>query len=135
MSDSFSIDGLDEVVTAFETAAKQIQPELRKTVYRGAMNVKRAAVAGAPSDRKVPGIRRINVDIATGGARGRSSRSSVVGGDEVRADVEALSPLASIIEFGAPTLPGGRPFMGPALETEREPLPRAVDAVVAKLLS
>jgi hypothetical protein len=114
MSGNTDIDGL---VKLFEQAGSEIKGEVRKTVFKGAQNVKRRAADLAPD---VYMASKIDFEIDDSG-------------DEVSADIENQSPLGDVLEFGSPTNPGGRPFMLPALDPEGESLEKYVGLIVDKL--
>lgn len=111
-------DGVHELVSMFDTAGDAVAAEVRKVLFRGGMNVKRAATAAATREL---GVHRINMDIEQGD-------------DEIAAVIESEGPGGAIMEFGTPTLPGGRPFLGPALAKEAPNFEQFVGQAVAKAL-
>lgn len=109
---------LDGLAQFFEQAGADVRDEVRKVTFKGGMNVKRKAQSLAP--RRVPHGTDINMEIKDSG-------------DEIAAEVETRSGFGAIMEFGSPTLPGGRPHMLPALESESEAFEKFIDQAVTKL--
>lgn len=92
---------------------------VRAVMFRAGMNVKREAKKKAP--KHVYKAHEIDVDVKTG--RGVTTVT-----------IETASPLGTIIEFGTPTLPGGRPYIGPACKAEAEVVERFLIAAVNRAL-
>lgn len=113
-----SVEGLSELVTFFR-AASRVGPEIRKSVYRGAKNVGREAQANASRHAKRAGHPKVTPD---------------TGGGDISADIETTSGFGAIDEFGTPSWPGGHPTMLPALDVEREELPKQVEDIIDRWL-
>lgn len=107
----------DDVAAMFIRAASEVHGEIRKTVFKGATNVKRTARVLAPKHLHANAI---TFDIEDSG-------------DEIAAVIETKGVGGAIFEFGTPSLPGGRPFMLPALEPEGENLEKFVGQIVRGL--
>lgn len=113
-----TFEGADELAAAFRKAGSEIRGELRKTLFKGAQGVKKRAQASAPKQLDTSKI----------------SHEMTSSGGELMETIETKGVGGAIFEFGTPTLPGGRPFMLPALEPEESALPDAVQAIVERLL-
>ncbi len=107
----------DDVAAMFIRAASEIRGEIRKTVFKGASNVKRTAIGLAPKHLRTDDI-TFEIDDS---------------GDEIAAVIETRGKGGAIFEFGTPSLPGGRPFMLPALAPEGENLEKFVGGIVRGL--
>lgn len=109
---------IDALVRDFMRAGSRIKPEVRKTVFKGAQNVKKRAQNLAPN---VKGADRISFEIEDSGS-------------DVVADIETKSGFGAILEYGGPNNPGGRPYMLPALRPEEPTLEHFVGEIVDRLL-
>jgi hypothetical protein len=107
----------DDVAAMFHRAGSEIAGEVRKTVFKGALNVKKTAVGLAPKHLHTDDITFEIED----------------SGDEIAAVIETRGKGGAIFEFGTPSLPGGRPFLLPALEPEGDNLEKYVSEIVAGL--
>lgn len=95
-------------------AAENVTAEVRKSIFKGGMNIKREAQSLAPKALRAD---QINMEVEDGG---------------LTAMVETRGVGGAIMEFGTPTLPGGQPFLGPALEIEARDIEKNVGDAVAK---
>lgn len=99
-------------------AAGALPGKLRGTVFKGGMETKKRAINLAP---KHLGTDNIHFEMEQDA-------------DSNTAVVETRGVGGSIFEFGTPTLPGGRPFMLPALRPEGPVLEESVDQIIEDLL-
>lgn len=113
------VDGADELVRELREAADKIDPAIREALVESSGRVKVAATAAATRHL---GVRRV------------FDRWTKQGAGAIERAVETKGAGGAIFEFGTPSLPGGRPFMGPALEPERTALPEAVEKAVREVL-
>lgn len=127
MSDGVKVTGLNEVVIEFETASRDLLPEVRKVVAKGSLNIKRDWQREWTGIRHAPRISRaVTYDT-------RITARGVVRGDigpEDSPDNQGF--LGRIIEDGgvhnAPH-PGG----SPALDREAPKFEAAMAAVTRRL--
>lgn len=109
---------IDRLVRDFNRAGSQVKREMRKTVFKGAQNVKKRAQYLAPN---VKGADQISFEIDDTG-------------DDVTAEIETRSGFGAILEYGGPNNPGGRPYMLPALRPEAPVLEQFVGDIIDRLL-
>lgn len=103
-----------------QEAARALHGQVRAAVFKGAIETKRAAIPLAP---RFLGVPQIAFEVTEND-----------GADEIAAVVETSGVGGAIAEFGSPTMPGGRPFMGPAFRDQVEATERAVDLILKDLL-